>query len=192
MGRALSRVTVSHLVLLAGIWFAGLGIYSSVLAALPGLGARRGLLLNLSGSAVSNVVPLGGAVATALNWRMVRIWGHSNSAFATYCVPTNALNAVTKLVLPLVGVAALVALSGHVPTMLWVVAGSCAAALPCLAVASPQLRRLGNRTSARISALPVVQWPRLLPPSAGCVAAQAVLLYVSLRSVGWWHRWPSC
>src|SRR3954454_41971 len=185
VGRALSRVTPWHLLMLTGIWFAGLGIYSSVLAAaLPGLGARRGLLLNLSGSAVANVVPLGGAVATALNWRMVRIWGHSNSAFATYCVLTNALDVVTKLVLPLVGVAALVALSGHVPTVLWVVAGSCAAALLCLAVASPLLRRLGNRTWARISALLAVQWRRLLPASAGYVAAQVVLLYVSLRSVG--------
>ena len=59
--------------LLAGIWLGGLGIYSLVLsAALPGLGVRRSLLLNLSGSAVANVLPLGGAVATALNWRMVR------------------------------------------------------------------------------------------------------------------------
>ena len=45
-------------------------------AALPGLDLRRGLLLNLSGSAVSNVMPLGGAVGTALNWQMAR-WGHT-------------------------------------------------------------------------------------------------------------------
>ena len=34
--------------------------------------------MNLTGSAVANVMPLGGAVATALNWRMVRGWGHSD------------------------------------------------------------------------------------------------------------------
>ena len=177
----LRAVTPGHLGLLAAIWLGGLGIYSTVLAAaLPGLGVRRGLLLNLSGSAVANVVPLGGAAATALNWRMVRRWGHTNLAFMSYCVLTNALDVLTKLLLPLVAVGAFVLLSVHVPAALWVVAGGCAGAL---VLAGAALARVRER-AGRIRALLRRGWARLLPASAGYIAAQVALLLVSLRSVG--------
>jgi uncharacterized membrane protein YbhN (UPF0104 family) len=196
----LRGVTLWHLVLLTGIWLLGLSIYSAVLAAaLPGLGMRRGLLLNLSGSAVANVVPLGGAVATALNWRMVRRWGHSDSSFVTFCVLTNVLDIATKLFLPLVGVAGLAALSVDVPGSLWVVTGSCAAALvavvawgvltrrPSTDEATPPASRLRQRvlsSSARVRALFTGQWRRLVSGSVGYIAAQVLLLYLSLQSVG--------
>src|SRR3954452_10764400 len=135
-------VALWRLGLLALIWLGGLGIYSLVLsAALPGLGVRRSLLLNLSGSAVANVIPFGGAVATALNWRMVRLWGHTNVAFVAFCVLTNALDIMTKLALPIVAVAALLAISMHVPAVLWVVAGGCAAVLLLAALGHPLLLR---------------------------------------------------
>ena len=123
----LRGVTPVRLLALAAIWLGGLGIYSLVLsAALPGLGVRRSLLLNLSGSAVANVLPLGGAVATALNWRMVRTWGHSDGSFVAFTLLTNALDVLTKLLLPLVAVAALVTLSVHVPVVLWWMSAACA------------------------------------------------------------------
>jgi uncharacterized membrane protein YbhN (UPF0104 family) len=197
----LGRVSVQSLVLLAGIWLLGLGIYSAVLsAALPGLGMRRGLLLNLSGSAVANVIPLGGAVATALNWRMVRTWGHSDSAFVTYCVLTNALDVLTKLFLPVVGVVALSVLSMHVPAPLWAVTGTCAGILLLvLAWQLPSGRTAGqgrhagstssvsrrlHASSLRVRDLFVGRWTRLVPGSLGYIAAQVALLYVSLRAVG--------
>ncbi|MCW2847042.1 MAG: hypothetical protein JWR90_1016 [Marmoricola sp.] len=71
----LRQVSREQLVLLTLIWLGGLAVYSVVLSAtLPGLGVRRGLLPNLSGSGVSNLAHLGGAVGTALNWRMVTRW----------------------------------------------------------------------------------------------------------------------
>lgn len=199
----LRGVTPWQLGLLAAIWLGGLCIYSIVLtAALPGLGIRRSLLLNLSGSAVANVLPLGGAVATALNWRMVRTWGHSNIAFVTFCVLTNGLDVLTKLLLPLVGVAALVALSVHVPMVLWAVAGSCATALLLALLVQALVLRPAvvgeaedprwkavvrthlHDSGGRIRSLLIVRWPRLLPGSVGYIAAQVTLLYFSLRSVG--------
>jgi uncharacterized membrane protein YbhN (UPF0104 family) len=197
----LRGVSVQSLVLLAGIWLLGLGIYSAVLsAALPGLGMRRGLLLNLSGSAVANVVPLGGAVATALNWRMVRTWGHSDSAFVTYCVLTNALDVLTKLFLPVVGVAALSVLSVHVPALLWAVTGACAAILLLVvawqllpghrrgegrhAGSTSSVRRRLHASSLRVRDLFLGRWTRLVPGSLGYIAAQVALLFVSLRAVG--------
>jgi putative heme transporter len=187
---------------LSAVWLGGLIIYAVVLAAaLPGLGLRRSLLLNLSGSAVANVVPLGGAVATALNWRMVRTWGHSNRAFVTFCVLTNALDALAKLMLPVVAVAVLLTLSVHVPETLWVLSAVCGAGLVTALGLRAALRRTGASWSpegrwtaaaqawmrdsgARVSTVFVDRWHRLLPASIGYVAAQVVLLYVALRAVG--------
>lgn len=201
----LEEVTAWKLVLLAVIWFGGLAIYATVLAAaLPGLGVRRGLMLNLSGSAVANTVPMGGAVATALNWRMVRDWGHSGRSFAAFCVLTNAIDALTKLMLPLVGVIALLAVTGHVPAAVWGVAASCLGVLAVavlVTVAHHWLRRHGTlarfegsraetmwskvmATVQQILDLVRANWRRLLPGAALYVAAQVLLLQVSLWAVG--------
>jgi putative heme transporter len=199
----LRGVSLESLALLSGIWLLGLGVYSIVLsAAMPGLGMRRGLLLNLSGSAVANVVPLGGAVATALNWRMARTWGHSDSAFVTFCVLTNALDVLTKLLLPVVGVAALSALSVHVAAPLYAVTGVCAGIVVLAAAwhvlsgrlsrhgearhvrATSSVRRRVRSSSLRVRDLFAGQWRRLVPGSLGYIAAQVALLYVSFRAVG--------
>lgn len=199
----LGAVDLWHLGGLALIWLVGLGIYSLVLsAALPGLGVRRGLLLNLSGSAVANVVPLGGAAATALNWRMVRGWGHSAPAFIAFCILTNSLDVLTKLLLPVIAVVTLSALSLHVPMLLWVASGGCAvilaAALLLIAVVlrtQPDAEPADNRwrtavksysrdCGGRIQSLLVRHWLRLVPASVGYVAAQVGLLFFALRSVG--------
>lgn len=198
----LRQVAPEQLLLIAAIWFGGLAIYSLVLsAALPGLGVPRSLLLNLSGSAVANVLPLGGALGTALNWRMITRWGHSNAAFAAYCLLTNALDVATKLVLPLVAVAGLAAVSAHVPTMLWLVAAGCAATLLLAALLEPVLRRASGSTAltgplsgrlgtpvresgARIRQVFRAGWGRLVSGSAGYIAAQVALLDVCLHTVG--------
>ncbi len=200
--KVLEAVHPWRLGMLAAIWLGGLGIYSLVLsAALPGLGVRRSLLLNLSGSAVANVIPLGGAAATTLNWRMVRGWGHSDRSFVAFCILTNALDLTTKLVLPLVAIATLVVLSLHVPSVLWAVTAGCAAVLALVALARPLAGRLpaGSHpgrpwqvavhrylrdSGERIHELVVRQWPRLVPASIGYVATQVVLLAVALQSVG--------
>ncbi|HET9759605.1 MAG TPA: lysylphosphatidylglycerol synthase transmembrane domain-containing protein, partial [Nocardioidaceae bacterium] len=199
----LRDVRPRELALLALIWMGGLGIYARVLAAaMPGLGVRRSLVLNLGGSAVSNVLPLGGAVATALNWRMARTWGHSTPAFAAYCALTNALDVLTKLALPVVAVGTFAMLSLHVPAVLWTVAGGCAlAAVLILAVPVWVLRRDPRHTSGeagwrsrmrssvrdsadRVRELLARGWATMVPASVGYVVTQVLLLVVCLRVVG--------
>jgi uncharacterized membrane protein YbhN (UPF0104 family) len=199
----LADVSPWRLGLLAAVWLAGLGVYSFVLsAAMPGLGIRRGLLLNLTGSAVANVVPLGGAVATGLNWRMTRMWGHSNDAFVAFCLLTNALDVVSKLLFPLVAVGVLVAASAPVPGSVWGVVGTCALLLGLLLVLERTVvRRSGSGPSiatgwwhrwlrlvaeggARTEHLLVRGWRQLVPASAGYLAAQVLLLVLSLHAVG--------
>ena len=68
VGAVLVRLSPGSAVLLTIVWIAGLWAHSFVLAAsLPGLTKRRALGLSRAGSAVSNVLPLGGAAGTGLN-----------------------------------------------------------------------------------------------------------------------------
>ena len=98
VGALLVHVSPGSLALLAIVWIAGLWAHSFVLAAsLPGLTKRRGLTLSLTGSAVANVLPLGGAAGTALNFAMVRRWGFSSGRFGGFLAVTTLLNVISKL-----------------------------------------------------------------------------------------------
>ncbi|MFG1912029.1 YbhN family protein [Kribbella sp. NPDC048928] len=98
IGSVLDRLSVGSLALLTIVWIAGLWAHSFVLAAsLPGLTKRRGLTLSLTGSAVANVLPLGGAAGTALNFAMIRRWGFTPGAFGGFLAVTTLLNVVSKL-----------------------------------------------------------------------------------------------
>ncbi|MEO7270081.1 MAG: hypothetical protein ABIW49_12830 [Knoellia sp.] len=61
IGDVLSTVTTLGTAVLTAGWLAGLWLHTIALsAALPGLNHRRAFFLNITGSAVSNVLPLGG------------------------------------------------------------------------------------------------------------------------------------
>jgi uncharacterized protein (TIRG00374 family) len=108
VGHVLVSVGPPTLAALAVLWMAGIYVHSFVLtAALPGLGRGQALTLNLTGSAVANVLPFGGATAMALNHHMVRTWGMSGTAFASYTLVTNLWVVLLKLVMPLVALVAL-------------------------------------------------------------------------------------
>lgn len=100
----LTAVSVSTLVALTVLWLAGLVVHTIVLtAAMPGLSHRRALLLNLSGSAVSNLLPFGAAGA-GLNYVMTSAWNIPASKFASFTVISNLWNVLGRL---LVGTAIL-------------------------------------------------------------------------------------
>lgn len=90
---------------LAGLWVLGLVVHSFVLtAAAPGLTHRRALTLNVTGSALANVIPLGGAAGVELNRRMMRTWGIGGRGFTGYTFLTNLWDIGAKLLLPLVAI----------------------------------------------------------------------------------------
>lgn len=106
IGGILGRVSVPGLAALAVVWIAGLWAHSFVLAAsLPGLTKRRGLTLSLTGSAVANVLPLGGAAGTGLNFAMTRRWGFTSAAFGGFLAVTTLVNVMAKLGVVAVAVA---------------------------------------------------------------------------------------
>ncbi len=90
---------------LIGLWSLGLFVHSFVLtAAAPGLSRRRALTLNVTGSAVANVVPLGGAAGVELNRRMMKTWGIGGRGFTGYTFLTNLWDIGSKLLLPVIAV----------------------------------------------------------------------------------------
>lgn len=109
-----SGVSLIWLPPMAVLWLCGLLSYAGALAAaLPRLTRRRGLTLNLTGSAVANVLPGGGAAGVGLNYAMLRRWGYSTRDVATYSAVTNVVDVTAKCVL--LGIAAVVVLASGRP-----------------------------------------------------------------------------
>jgi hypothetical protein len=99
----LAHINLRTVLAIAALWLAGLACYTiAMTASMPGLSHRRALVLNLSGSSVSNVLPFGGAVGTGLNAVMVRSWRLSLRSFASSTAVLNVVNLLAKLVLPVV------------------------------------------------------------------------------------------
>jgi uncharacterized membrane protein YbhN (UPF0104 family) len=110
--RVLGGLSGGALAELVTLWLAGLGAYTFVLtASLPRLTHLRAFMLNAAGSAVSNVLPLGGAAGVAVTYGMCRSWGHRPSAIMVSTLVTGVWNIFARLLLPALGIAAL--LLGH-------------------------------------------------------------------------------
>jgi putative heme transporter len=93
---------------LVAVWAAGLWLHTFVLrASLPGLGTRRALALNLGGSSVANVLPLGGAAGVGLNYAMLRSWGYSRTQISSFAALSNLVVAAVKTLIAIAGLVAL-------------------------------------------------------------------------------------
>lgn len=109
----LTGVGAGTLGVLAVVWLAAMVGHTIVqVAALPELGHRRALMLNLATSAVASGLPGGGPLSVAANWAMLRSWGFSAAAFSTYTLVTTTVVAAGKLVLPVLAGGAVVAAGG--------------------------------------------------------------------------------
>jgi uncharacterized membrane protein YbhN (UPF0104 family) len=201
---AFGTVTAGESLVLACLWAAGLFIHSFVLTgALPGLTRGRALTLNLTGSAVANTLPFGGAAGMSLNYVMIRTWGVESTGFAAFTLVTNLFVILLKLVMPVLALAALWGTGGPVSVATeWTATASIialASLLVMLAVA------LASRTTAERVALRVAPWvtrgarllrrtdvdaQRVCPALLGCRDAIAAVLYarwgqMSLGIVGY-------
>ncbi|QQQ75933.1 flippase-like domain-containing protein [Saccharothrix sp. 6-C] len=91
---------------LTALWLAGLWAYTYVLtASLPGLSHVQAFSLNAAGSAVSNVLPFGGAAGVAVTAVMASSWGHSARSITTSAIVTGLWNALSRAALPLLALA---------------------------------------------------------------------------------------
>lgn len=102
-----------------------LGLYSytfTLTGSLPGLSHGRAMMVNASGSMVSNLMPAGGAVAVAITYVMCRSWGFLRRNISTSLVVTGVWNIMARLALPVLAI--LVVVIGPVDTPAPVIVGS--------------------------------------------------------------------
>ena len=138
-----------------------------IVVTLPGLRVREAAVSNTAGSALSNTIPEGGAVATAVNYAMLRSWGFTIGDTTSEVLVTGTWSQLTKYILLAIGLV-VVALQGWGPAGLdWValaLVALCALAVLLLArilrSAAFAARfgawcdRVAARVRRRISALP--------------------------------------
>ena len=192
IAHALASLSSAQFGLLTIVWLAGLCAHTPALtAALPGLSHRRALLLNLTGSFVSNLLPLGGAAGTVANWRMASSWGFASPAFARWALVTNLFDTTLKLALPGIALlwlaAAGVEAGGAVGVAAYVGLGLLTAVVVTLWLlarddrAVTGLGRLADRACRHISLA--------RPPVEGYAARAAMFRRDSaaLIATGWWR-----
>ncbi|PZG16799.1 lysylphosphatidylglycerol synthase domain-containing protein [Nonomuraea aridisoli] len=115
IGAVFGRLDAGEIALMAALWLLSLLAYSFVLTnSLPGLNNLQGLTLNAAGSAVSNLLPFGGALGVALSFAMTKGWGFGSRPFVVMTLVSGIWNTLFRFVLPAVGIIALL-LAGEVP-----------------------------------------------------------------------------
>ena len=85
-----------------------------IVATLPGLRVREAAVTNTASAALSNTVPEGGAVATGLNYAMLRSWGFTLGDITSEVLVTGTWSQLTKYILLAIGLLA-VAVQGWGP-----------------------------------------------------------------------------
>ncbi|WP_051760794.1 lysylphosphatidylglycerol synthase domain-containing protein [Herbidospora cretacea] len=112
IGGLFAAVSWQMAALMTAVWLASLLAYTFVLTgSLPGLGHTQALTLNAAGSAVSNLLPFGGAAGVALTMAMTKGWGFPVGAIVASTLVSGVWNMIFRFLLPAVGILALL-LSG--------------------------------------------------------------------------------
>lgn len=101
---------------MTGLWAVGLWLYTFVYtASLPGLRHAQALNLNLTGSLVSNLLPFGGAAGVANTYGLTFSWGFGGVATSLMVLVSGLANLLIRIVLPVVGLVALMSSDATLP-----------------------------------------------------------------------------
>lgn len=189
----ISKLSAAWLAGLTVVWILGMLAYTGVLTnSLPGLTHPQALTVNFAGSAVSNVVPFGGAVGVGATYAIELSWGFSMPTVTLSILVSGVWNVFAKLGMPVVALMLLIATgraTGHllVPALIGLLALIGAATVLALVMRSEALATrvgvLGQRAVTSVS-----RWLRRA--SAPDVAA-AVLDFrhssIGLLRTRWWR-----
>jgi len=101
----ITTLSITSLAMLIGIWALAVLAYSGVMVnCLPGLRRRQAVTVNLASSAVSNVVPFGGAVGVGATYAMDMSWGFSPPTVTLSILVSGVWNVFVKLAVPVIAV----------------------------------------------------------------------------------------
>lgn len=153
----------SEIALLFGLWIVGMYVYTGVLTnTLPGLLHRQAMVVNFAGSAVSNVMPFGGALGVGATYAIDMSWGFTPPAVTISILVSGVWNVFAKLGMPVLAFV-LVVLTGEpsgkllVPALLGLVVLAGAVTVLALILRSETLAegigRIGQRVVDRVWSL---------------------------------------
>ncbi len=84
----------------------GLWLYTfTFTGSLPGIPHVKAFVVNVSGSAVGNLLPAGGAAGAAATYKQLRSWGFTRRAISTSLIVSGVWNVLARLLLPIIGIA---------------------------------------------------------------------------------------
>lgn len=86
----------------------------TITGALPGISHRRALTVNLAGSLVANTLPFGGALGIGATYALCRSWGFGRGAIGISVLLGGVFATAGKVLLPMVGLAALLLQGGRI------------------------------------------------------------------------------
>lgn len=161
-----------------------------VVITLPGLKVAEAFVTTTASSALSNTVPEGGAVATGLNFAMLRSWGHGLPAITSSYLTTGIWTNLVRYGLGAVALWAMVATGEGTSVVVWgaivltVGVGLATVILGAILRSEAFARRLGGLLG-RVAA-PVYRLIRHTPPSD--MAAEVVGFRDRLVDIVR-HRW---
>jgi uncharacterized membrane protein YbhN (UPF0104 family) len=161
----LTKLSGWQLGALTVLWVVGMLAYTGVLTnSLPGLTHPQALTVNFAGSAVSNVVPFGGAAGVGATYAIDMSWGFSVPKVTLSILVSGVWNVFAKLGMPVIALALLVLTgraAGHllVPTLLGLVALVGAAAVLAIVMRSEVLAQRVGALGQRLVD-PVCRWLR--------------------------------
>jgi uncharacterized membrane protein YbhN (UPF0104 family) len=189
----ISKLSTAWLLGLTAIWILGMLAYTGVLTnSLPGLTHPQALTVNFAGSAVSNVVPFGGAVGVGATYAIELSWGFSMPTVTLSILVSGVWNVFAKLGMPVIALVLLLATGRAtgglvVPTVIGLIALIGATTVLALVMRSEALATKVGALGQRV-VTPVSRWLR----RSSAPDVTAALLEFRHSSIGllrtrWWH-----
>ncbi len=105
----LSQLQASTLLGLTVLMISGLWLVTFLYTgSLKGLTHYQAMIVNAAGSSIGNLLPGGGAAGVVVTYKQLRSWGFLRRDISTMVIVTGVWNVLARVVLPVVGIAAII------------------------------------------------------------------------------------
>ena len=108
-GLRLGTVVGLTVLMISGLWLVTF-LYTG---SLKGLTHAQAMIVNACGSSIGNLLPGGGAAGVVVTYKQLRSWGFLRRDISTMVIVTGVWNVLARVVLPVVGILAILVGIGH-------------------------------------------------------------------------------
>ena len=103
-GLQLGTVIGLTVLMVSGLWLVTF-LYTG---SLKGLTHAQAMIVNACGSSIGNLLPGGGAAGVVVTYKQLRSWGFLRRDISTMVIVTGVWNVLARVVLPVVGIVAII------------------------------------------------------------------------------------